>query len=367
MSGDRTSAERRRPLRALAERRRPLLRAALALALGTAGGAAFAWLDMPLPWMLGAMALSTLAALLSLPVSSPMAVRPPMSAVLGVLLGAAFTPELFSQVLRWGPTIAGLAVFVATAGAAATLYFRYVARMDWTTAYFAGMPGGLVEMVLAAEDRGGDTRTIALIHSARVFLIVFAIPFLVGILEGGLPRGGGFSKLEPGGFGLADLAWLVGCAAGGLWLGRRLRLPAAPLMGPLILSAAAHGAGLTTFVPPDSLVATAQVVIGTTIGCRFLGTPARRIVVVLAYSLGATAIFAAFTLAFAFALGWLTGMRPAPIVLAYSPGGVAEMGLIALALQVEIAFVTVHHILRLIMVMAFAPALFRLLGPKRGG
>ncbi len=348
-------------------RARLLAQGLLALALGAAGGLLFAMLGTPLPWMLGSMTAATLAALVSAPLRSPMAVRPPMSAVLGVLLGAAFTPELFAQMPRWLPTILGLAVFVASAGVTAMLYFRLVARMDWVTAYFAGMPGGLVEMTLAGEERGGDTRSIALIHSARIFLTVFTIPFVVGLLEGGLGTPAAAGASAHGGFDLSALLWLLGCAGAGLWLGRRFNLPAKYLMGPMLLSALVHGAGLTDFVPADLLVAVAQVVIGTTIGCRFLGTPARRILQVLGYALGSTAIFAGFTVLFGFAMSGLTELRPAPIVLAYAPGGVAEMGLIALALKVEIAFVTLHHVLRLLLVMTCAAPLFALVERLRRG
>nr|WP_281392902.1 AbrB family transcriptional regulator [Roseospira goensis] len=332
--------------------------------MGALGGLLFRWLGTPLPWMLGSMTAATLAALLAAPIRSPALVRPPMSAVLGVLLGAAFTPDLVAQMPQWWPTILGLVAFVATAGAAATVYFRVVARMDWVTAYFAGMPGGLVEMTLAGEERGGDTRSIALIHAARIFLTVFTIPFVVGLLEGGLaPPTPAPAAAQP--FDAVTVLWLVGCAGAGLWLGGRLRLPARYLMGPMLLSAVVHAAGWTDFVPPDVLVALAQVVVGTTIGCRFLGTPARRILQVLGYALGSTAIFAVFTVAFGVLLSTVTALRPAPVVLAYAPGGVAEMGLIALALQVETAFVTVHHVLRLLLVMTGAAPLFALLARLR--
>jgi uncharacterized membrane protein AbrB (regulator of aidB expression) len=46
-------------------------------------------------------------------------------------------------------------------------------------------------------------------------------------------------------------------------------------------------------------------------------------------------------------------------VLAYAPGGFAEMSLIALALSVDSAFVASHHLIRIILVVTLAPLLFR--------
>src|SRR4051794_13244996 len=132
--------------RALAPGRFPYLRFAAALTLGTAGGWTFAQFNLPLPWMLGAMTVCTLAALVHAPIAAPAVVRPPMTMVIGVLLGAGFNPAIVVQLPTWIPTILGLAGFVAACAAACVTYFRIVGGFDRTTAFFAGMPGGLVEM-----------------------------------------------------------------------------------------------------------------------------------------------------------------------------------------------------------------------------
>ncbi|MFT3953112.1 MAG: AbrB family transcriptional regulator [Piscinibacter sp.] len=44
------------------------------------------------------------------------------------------------------------------------------------------------------------------------------------------------------------------------------------------------------------------------------------------------------------------------LILAYSPGGLAEMSLIAVSLHAEVAFVAAHHIVRVFLVMISAPA-----------
>jgi len=48
------------------------------------------------------------------------------------------------------------------------------------------------------------------------------------------------------------------------------------------------------------------------------------------------------------------------LLLAYSPGGVAEMSLVALALGIDIAMVATHHLFRLFFVLVPAPQMFRL-------
>jgi len=55
-------------------------------------------------------------------------------------------------------------------------------------------------------------------------------------------------------------------------------------------------------------------------------------------------------------------------LLAFAPGGVTEMGLIALAIEADAAFVAVHHILRILIVLVLARPLLALVArraPKR--
>ena len=116
---------------------------------------------------------------------------------------------------------------------------------------------------------------------------------------------------------------------------------------------------------PVEIVAGAQVVLGVTIGARFLGTPPREILRILALSVGSTVILLALTLAFAVVVGRVMGLGTVPLLLAYSPGGLAEMSLVAIAVQTEVAFVAAHHVIRIVIVMACAAPVFALLARGR--
>lgn len=351
----------------MAPSRFPYAKFAAALGLGLVGGYGFYRANLPLPWMLGPMTVCTLAALLRLPIAAPAVVRPPMSAVIGVMLGAAFTPEVLGRLDEWVISTIGLALFVAAAGLACVVYFRKVARFDPTTAYFSGMPGGLVEMVIVGEAKGGDGRTIALIHSARILLVVMTLPFLVQWVEGvslGARASAGPSIWDAP---LSAEVWIVVCGFAGAYFGHVLRLPAAVLLGPMLVSALVHVTGISGFKPPVEIVAAAQVVLGVTIGARFLGTPPREILRILVLSVGSTVILLTLTFAFAIVVGRLMGIGTVPLILAYSPGGLAEMSLVAIAVQTEVAFVAAHHIIRIVFVMAGAAPVFALMARMRRG
>jgi membrane AbrB-like protein len=342
----------------------PYARFALALAIGGAGGLAFSWLQLPLPWMLGPMTACTLASLMQAPVAAPPVVRPPMTVVIGVMLGAGFAPEVVESATHWLPTLAGLAAFVLIAGTACVAYFRKAAGYDWPTAYFAGMPGGLIEMVIVGDEKGGNARTIALVHSARILLVVLALPFLIQVVSGTTvgPR----ARL---GTSILDTPWtdelaFVLTALAGVVLGRTLRLPAHLLVGPMVASAVVHVTGLSRFVPPTEVVIAAQLVLGTTIGCRFAASRPWEILRVLWLSVGSTVILLAITFLFALGISRVSDYDVVPLLLAFSPGGLAEMSLVALSLGIEVAFVATHHIVRVVFVMAAAGPVFGLLGKR---
>lgn len=352
-------------LAALRPQRFPYGRFALALTLGAIGGYVFMRLLLPLPWMLGSMVICTVAALLRLPVAAPGVIRPPMTAVIGVMLGAGFTPALFGHLGTWVPTLIGLVLFMSACAATCVVYFRKVGGFDPVTAFFSGMPGGLVEMVTVGEEKGGDARTIALIHSARILLVVMTLPFIVQWLQGvslTRPTAAGASLMQtPAG----ALAVLAACGVAGVIVGEWLRLPAKFLLGPMLVSAIVHASGASDSQPPFEIVNAAQLVLGVTIGCRFVGTPPRAILRVLALSVGSTLILLTLTFAFAAGVARFSDYGLVPLALAYSPGGLAEMSLIALALQIEVAFVAAHHIIRVFLVMVGAGPLFGLISGRK--
>ena len=332
---------------------------ALGLGLAAAGGGLATLAGLPLAWMLGALGATTAAALSGARVRVPSPLRTAMVAVLGIMLGSAFTPQIFDDLGRWllGPLV--LIVYLALVAAFGLVYFRRLAKFDPMTAYFSAMPGGLSEMAVVGEAMGGDARTISLVHSVRILLLVLTIPLYFRFIEGlDVPA------LVPSGplgaLGAVDATVLVGCAVVGYFGAKRLRLPAAPLVGPMVLSAAVHLGEITASAPPAPVVALAQVVVGGAVGCRFAGIGLGRIWHDLKFALGSAAGMIALTVALAAATSALSRTEPFAMALALAPGGLAEMSLIALALGADSVFVSAMHILRIAIIVMLAPLAARL-------
>jgi membrane AbrB-like protein len=327
-----------------------------ALAIGTLGGGLFAGLGLPLPWLLGALGATTVASLLGAPLAVPNRLRHGMIALLGVMLGGAFTLERLVGATAWLPSLAALPFYVVTVGILIFLYLRRMSDFDRASAFFAATPGGMSEMIALSDQLGGDQRKVSLVHGTRLLFIVFSIPFLArafGSDPAAAPRSLAVGEIDPAALALLGVAGLLGYL-----FARRVQLPAATFVGPLLGSMVVHLAGWIATEPPYLLLALAQLVIGSSVGARFSGTPLGLVLRALALGAGATLLMLAITFAFGGVLHGLTGQPLALLLLAFIPGGFAEMSLIALGMGVDPAFVVSHHSLRVFLVVLIALPLF---------
>jgi membrane AbrB-like protein len=162
--------------------------------------------------------------------------------------------------------------------------------------------------------------------------------------------------------GWVDALWLVGAALLGVPLGRFLRLPAPFMLGPMIVSATIHIAGFVTIPPPDLLVIAAQIVLGVRIGVRFRGVPVSEILRDLRLGAASSVLMIFVALGFAYVNATLSDIDLSQAFLAFSPGGFVEMSLLALAMGQEVAYVSISHVIRIVLVIFGAPMAARLVG-----
>lgn len=311
--------------------------------------------------MLGALFASMGAALFGLPVLAPNRIRPATVAVIGVLLGARFTPDVVGAIGQWSLSLALLALYMAVVAAICVPIYRYFGKADWQTAYLSGLPGGLSEMVELGEEKGADVRTIILAHTLRIVVTIALIAVWFRVIEG--RDVGSMPDFGDDALTLWDGALLMACAVAGSYAGLWLKFPAPTFLGPMFLSAVLHATEVTTSSPPTPLVIAAQIILGTVLGCRFLGTPIRTLLPALKLSLGATGATLLVAVAFSGLMHLILGITVDQGILALAPGGLTEMGLIALAINADVAFVALHHVIRILLVLVMAKPLFALL-PK---
>ncbi|KJZ21120.1 AbrB family transcriptional regulator [Loktanella sp. S4079] len=332
----------------------------LALLIGVICGLGAYLAGMPLPWMLGPLIGNTIAAMCHVPVRAPTRLRPVVIPVIGVLLGSGVTAEIFGLLHSWVLTLLLLPVFLACASAASFAVYRRLGGYDTVTAFYAAMPGGINEMLVMGAEAGGDERRIALAHAARILVVIVFVALFFGLVLGVTSGGKGASTwVGLGALTVLDYAVLGTCAIAGAWLGHRVGLPAAPVFGPMILSGIAHIVGWVTIAPPTLLVIVAQVTMGTIIGTRFAGSSFAQVGRDLMLAAVASLAMLIVAVVFAIVIAWPNGIPTSQAFLAYSPGGLTEMSLLAFALEQDVTYVSVMHIFRITMVIAMAPLVFR--------
>ncbi|MFP7672692.1 AbrB family transcriptional regulator [Marivita sp. S0852] len=323
-----------------------------------AGVAVFYAVDLPLPWLLGPISACLLAALAGLPLGGVKTLNHSMRTILGVAVGATLTPSVLATFPAMWPTLVLVPVMIACIGAVGVPYFQRICGFDFPTAYYSTMPGGLQDMIAFGEDAGGDVRTISLIHATRVMIIVVALPFLlIGIWDADLsnPPGAPASSIP-----LQELGLMCVCAFVGWRVADRVGLFGASILGPLILTAALTLAGGLHNRPPAEAIWAAQFFIGMSIGTKYAGITWNEVRRDLAAGLGFCAILIVLTLIFVeaiYQLGLAPGMET---LLAFAPGGQAELTVFALIVGADIAFVVAHHILRIFAVILGAPLAARI-------
>ena len=158
---------------------------------------------------------------------------------------------------------------------------------------------------------------------------------------------------------LSDLAILLVAGVGGWWIAKALGLPGAQMVGPLIASAALHVTGITAAKPPMELIVASQVVIGAYIGSRYVGETLSMVGSAIVLAFGHVSIMLVIAASFAYVLQVVFDVPVMTGMLSFAPGGMSEIGLIALGLGLDVGFVATIQVSRLLTIALFAPWAFR--------
>lgn len=322
--------------------------------IAVAAGVVFLWLALPLPWLLGPLTIALILSVWGRPLEQPHALVLPVRSLLGVAIGSSFTPDLIGKAGAATVSLLLLIPYTVLITLMGTFLLVRLARFDRPTAFFSSAPGGLADMMLYAQDAGANIRRVTLIQSARVLVIVFALPFWLQFI-GGLPLGGAVPKtLHIWQLTLGDAAVIAFLAWAGWRIADRLGLVGGSIVGPMILSALAHGAGLTDAKVPIEIIVLAQVTFGIVIGAQFKGISLSEFVTTLSWGLAFAFLLVIAAGAMAISVAALTGLDPTSLLLSYAPGGQNEMAVMGLILGIDVAIVALHHLLRVLMVVVGA-------------
>jgi len=329
----------------------PLLAETLrGLVVAGLGGIAFWLAGFPVPWLAGAMVAGAAAALAGMRIGLAPALRDAAFVLLGVQTGAAVDWQTVERAVHWPLSVVLLCLTVAMVTLLCAAYYRRVHGWDRATAFFASLPGALSLVILLAGQSGADIRRVAVAQCIRLFLLVAAIPALIEFSVA-VPQASGLAPIEDWG-ALAvviGVSWLAGLAL------ERLRFPAGLYVGPMLAATVASLSGLASGAVPDLLLVPGNIVLGLLIAARFGDFSLAEVGRSLVQGLSGFLVALAVTLAGAMAAGAVTGLPLALTLLAFAPGGLEAMTMIAFALNYDLAYVGSHHVIRYLGMVLVVP------------
>src|SRR5216683_1571976 len=288
------------------------------LAIGTAGGALFLLLSLPGGLISGAMIAVGGAAIAGRPLTVPPILTQTVLVLLGISLGSLVSRQLLQHVGAYPLTIAllALATFCSTFGS--SLYLQRVHGWDQTSAFLAGSPGALSQIIVLAAEKGADVPAIAVVQTMRVIILTAALPLLLAMT--------GIAPSSP-------------------------PTAAVAIASPLELAALIAAS-----------VGVALVGIGALIGTRFARMNGRVLLSHVNAALGSFAIAIVISAVFVAVITLTTHVRFADVIVAFAPGAMDAMLALALTLHIDPIFVGAHHLSRFVFVTITTPGIVHLFG-----
>ncbi|QAY66490.1 AbrB family transcriptional regulator [Paenibacillus protaetiae] len=335
------------------------------------GGYLFQLLHIPVPWLLGPMAFVLICSSFfpsRFTWYGPF--RTGSMIIVGYTIGLSLTGAALKEIGRQLPFMLLMTSLLLLLCAGIAFIVSKVSRTDFKTALMGAIPGGLTQVLILAEETGGINMTVVTITQViRLMMIVICIPLLVfsplfdhvnvdGIVQAALPEAAAkasWSGLFP------NAVWYAAVCILFAYAGRKVKLPTAFLLGPVIGAALLQGLGVTGPGLPVSITDAAQLSIGIFVGLMLKPgqLPNKTRTLLVAIGSGLLLLLAAILLSLL-----LTLIRPvsaATGLLSLAPGGADQMGIIAHEIGADLSIVAGYQLFRTFFILIAFPPLWRLL------
>lgn len=273
--------------------------------------------------------------------------------IIGAMIGSRFSPDLFTLLPQFW--ISGLALipFILLAHVGCYTIMRKLGGYEKVDAYFAALPGGIVDSAALAEEAGADLRIVTAQHFIRIILVVSSVPLLFLFVQGDVVGSLAGQSLAAEDYNFSDVLLIFSIALIGLAVGQATRLPVSHMLGPLLLALSLSVTGIVEINIPPWLGHAAQYTVGAALGAQFSGISRKLLVRGLGMGLlsGGYMLFLAAT--FGIILVQYVPADFGALFISFAAGGLAEMSLIALSLNFNPVVVALHHLVRILLTVSF--------------
>lgn len=333
-------------------------------AIALVGALAAVEMDVPLPWMLGALIFTAITRITGVPTACPRPMQYGGQWVIGTSLGLYFTSQVAAHIgAHWGVILFAVVMAISLGVAGAFWMFRF-GGVDFRTAWFCSAIGGASEMANMAEQRGARLDRVATAHSLRVLIVVCTVPFLFEAwgVAGSDPTQPGPRLFDPLGFALLVVLTLMVVA-----FFKRLKFPSPWVLGSLSMALLLTINGIELSALPQVVVVGGQLLIGWSLGDKYrpdFFRAAPRFLSMVAVFTGLALILSALS---AWTVSYLVDIPLPVLILGMTPGGIAEMSLTAKALQLGTPIVTAFQVTRMVSVVVVTGLFYDFLAKRFPG
>ena len=148
---------------------------------GFVGGLGAYFVNAPMPFLLGSILGAATYVLWyerdtrELPKMSRW-VRLIFMSIIGAMIGSRFSPEHVTLIPQFWISALALVPFILLAHGGNYLIMRVLGGYRKLDAYFAALPGGIMDSTALAEEAGADVRVVTAQHFIRIILVVSSVP-----------------------------------------------------------------------------------------------------------------------------------------------------------------------------------------------
>ena len=317
------------------------------------------YFNIPLAWFLGPMIITSIAALSGLKIIMPKIILSFILIILGLHIGNYIDQNLFNQIINWVWTSIIMLIYIIICMIVVAKYLQKFANYDEKASIFSAAPGALGPLMILAENAKTDLSQVATSHLIRLIIIITVIPFI--IVNNTNTETLLIDDFDYIAQNHINLILLIIASLFFIFVFDKIKIPAALLSGTLFASGLLQITDIASYKLPDETINFCLLILGASVGCRFAEKTVKEIANNSLHSIVATTILVVLGLIAAYVATFFVDTNILTLILSFSPGGIYEVAVIAIAFDLDPDFVAFHHIIRLLFILLTVPVFLRIL------